>query len=291
MARLLEYLEKQPKQRMLLIAILLIILLGIMDYATGPDLSVFIFYLIPVFLGTWFVGRGAGVVLSIMSALTWSLADRIYASAIIPFWNLFIDVVFFVVVTYILSALKASLESEKQMARTDHLTGAMNSRSFMELADMEITRMRRYFRPFTAVYMDVDNFKKVNDTLGHHTGDALLQLAVRTMRNDTRATDIIARVGGDEFMLLLPETDFDTAQAAVNKVRIRLIAAVVENKLPVTFSFGMVTFHEPPRSVDHMINLADNLMYKGKTSGKNRIVHEIYAGDGKTNSLFHGSIR
>ena len=290
MGRLLAYLEKLPKPHMLIITVLMIVVLGVMDYITGPDLSVFIFYLIPVFFGTWFIGRGAGVVLSVMSALSWSLADRLYTNTIIPYWNLSMEVAFFAVVTYLLSGLKTSLESEKRMARTDHLTGAVNRRYFMELAEMEMIRMRRYLRPFTVVYLDVDGFKTVNDTLGHRAGDALLQLVVKTMRNDTRATDIIARIGGDEFMVLLPETDFKTAHAAMQKIRLQLIAAVAGN-FPVTFSFGVVTFHEPPRSVDHMITLADNLMYQGKTSGKDRIVHEMYPGDEKTASQHHAYIR
>lgn len=291
MGGMLKYLEKLPKQYMLFISVIMIVLLGVMDYFSGPDLSVFIFYLAPVFLATWFISRATGVALSVLSALSWSLADRIYANAIIPYWNLSMEVGFFVIITYILSGLKDSLEMEKQMARTDQLTGAVNRRYFMELAEMEIIRMRRYVRPFTAAYLDVDNFKRINDTLGHQAGDALLQLVVKTMRNDTRATDIIARIGGDEFMVLLPETDFETAQAAMNKIRFRLMAAVVGSDFPVTFSFGVVTFLEPPRSIDHLINLADSLMYRGKNSGKDRIVHEKYTGEKRMAAQRHEYIR
>jgi len=272
-----EYLEKKSKGLILCFSLFLVLFLGFLDYATGPDLSVFIFYLIPVFIGAWFIGSVAGIGLSILSALAWAFADRVYADTLIPYWNLTIEMCFFFIAVFILSALKNSLENEKQMARTDALTGAVNRRYFMDLAEMEINRMRRYGHPFTAVYMDVDNFKSLNDMQGHKAGDDLLRLVVKTIWNDTRLTDIVARLGGDEFMIILPETDFATSLSAINKIRARLDATVTENKLPVTFSFGMVTFHEPPRSVDHLMQLTDNLMYKGKNQGKNMIHHEIFA--------------
>jgi len=132
--------------------------------------------------------------------------------------------------------------------------------------------------------MDIDNFKALNDTQGHSAGDSLLQLTVKAIQDHVRAADVVARIGGDEFMLLFPETGFETAQTALDKIRGRLATVVEEHKWPVTFSFGMITFHEPPHSVDHLIKLADNLMYKGKNTGKNMILHEVYGGKGKDRS-------
>jgi len=282
MNRLFTYLEGRPAYQLVALSLFLVLFMAFIDYVTGPDLSVFTLYLIPVFLGAWFVGTGTGVVLSFLSALAWTLTDilssriRTDVFSIIPYWNLAMELGFFLVILSILSILKTSLEQEKQMARTDYLTGAVNGRYFRELAETEINRARRYRRPFTAVYIDIDNFKTINDRLGHHAGDTLLQLAVKTIRDAIRVTDIIARVGGDEFALLLPETGLETAQKAVDKIRLRLNAVMAEKSWPATFSFGMVTFQDPPESVDHMIRLADKLMYVAKNEGKNAVRHETF---------------
>ncbi len=280
MIRLLEYLDRLSKSGIIIICLSLIAFFAVIDYVTGPDIAVFVFYLIPIFLAFWRVGAGAGIAASTLSALAWSVTDElsapVHGAVIIPYWNMAIRLGFFLIVIYMLAALKASLERERHIARIDYLTGAVNNRYFRELAEAEINRARRYYHPFTAVYLDIDNFKGINDSLGHSAGDALLQLMVKTIQSHTRISDVLARVGGDEFMLLLPETGFETAQQVVGKVKLRLADAMQENKWPVSFSFGMVTFQEPPDSVDHMINLADKLMYEGKNSGKNTICHELY---------------
>ncbi len=278
MRRLIDFISRLPKSGMFAAALALVAFFGLLDYITGPDLSIFILYLIPVFLGTWFIGTTAGVLLSVLSAVAWSLADRIYANAIIPYWNLAVEVSTFLVLTSLLAVLKQSLDNEKLMARTDYLTGAFNRRHFMELAEMEMNRVQRYGHPFSVVYIDVDNFKAVNDTLGHHGGDRLLRSMSETIREDTRTTDVFARIGGDEFVILFPETGFETAQSAVVKIKNRLIDVMRAHAWPVTFSFGLVTFLEPPSSVDQMIMIADGLMYDVKKKGKNGLCFQIYGG-------------
>jgi diguanylate cyclase (GGDEF)-like protein len=267
------------------IAFSLVIFLGAIDYLTGPDLSVFIFYLIPVFLGTWFVGKGAGIALSVFSAATWFLADlmsfRVMSNAFISTWNLTTEVIFLLGAGYVLSMLKTSLERAEEAARIDYLTGAVTGRYFRELADRELDRMRRYNHPFTAAYMDLDNFKAVNDTFGHEAGDELLKQVVKTVIENIRSTDIIARMGGDEFVILFPETGTETAKTALAKVREHLLWAMKQDRWPVTFSFGMVTFISPPESVDQVIRLTDKLMYTVKNSGKNTIEHTVFYGPGQ----------
>jgi diguanylate cyclase (GGDEF)-like protein len=177
--------------------------------------------------------------------------------------------------------LKTSLERAEEAARIDYLTGAATGRYFRELADRELDRMRRYDHPFTAAYLDLDNFKAVNDTFGHDTGDALLKTVVKTIGENIRSTDIIARMGGDEFVILFPETGAETAKTALAKVQEQLLRAMEQNRWPVTFSFGMVTFISPPESVDQVIRLTDKLMYTVKNSGKNTIEHTVFYGPGQ----------
>jgi diguanylate cyclase (GGDEF)-like protein len=175
-----------------------------------------------------------------------------------------------------ITEIRSAMEREKELARTDPLTGAMNSRAFGELATAELHRARRYERPFTLAYVDIDDFKAVNDRFGHSTGDTLLRLVAETMKHNSRAVDVVARVGGDEFVVLLPETGPGPAQVVSRKLQERLLGVVQQNGWPATFSIGAITFISPPATVDEMLRLADRLMYSAKKSGKNQIRHEIH---------------
>jgi diguanylate cyclase (GGDEF)-like protein len=160
----------------------------------------------------------------------------------------------------------------------DPLTGAANARAFRGRARDEIDRSRRYGRPFTLAYVDLDNFKAVNDRFGHSAGDNLLRLVTDNIRKNLRTTDIFARVGGDEFVLLLPETGPESARAVLDKLQDKVTSSLQEAKWPVTLSVGAVIYLSPPDSVDAMIVQADNLMYQVKHSGKNRIRQEVHGG-------------
>ena len=184
---------------------------------------------------------------------------------------------FFLVFNTVLSTFKNVLEREKKEARSDVLTGVANGRFFYELANIEISRASRYKRPFSVAYIDVDNFKVVNDRFGHSVGDSLLRLVAGTIRNNIRESDIIARLGGDEFALMLPETGYESAQTVISRVQKNLLDVMQKNGWPVTFSIGVATFIEPPNSVDEIVKKADELMYSVKNKGKNSIAYEIFS--------------
>jgi diguanylate cyclase (GGDEF)-like protein len=275
------FLEKQSRATILVLGSLLIAVLGVLDYVTGPDLSLFIFYLIPVSLATWFAGPAAGIALSVLSAVAWSLADILSSHAgrhaVVPYWNLVMELSSFFLASSVLAGLRSSMEREQKLGRIDYLTGAVNSRYFAELADREIQRALRYGHIFTAAYLDLDNFKTVNDHKGHQEGDRLLKLVVATIADSIRATDIVARLGGDEFILLFPETGSDMARTAVEKIREKLLELMIANDWPVTFSFGLVTFDSAPQSVNHLVKLTDAVMYEVKNSGKDGVKCSTYS--------------
>lgn len=275
-----EYLAKQSKVFWAVIGLLLVTLLGVIDYLTGPALSFVIFYFFPIFLVSWFAGRRAGFLIAVVSTITSAIADTAAPSPkihpIISYWNVIAELFVFLILAYILSRLKSTLEDQKELSRTDFLTGALNGRAFYELAQMEINRYRRYRHPFTAAYIDLDNFKAVNDLFGHSTGDVLLRLVVETMKKDFRNSDVIARLGGDEFAVLLPETSQESAQTIIPRVHQELLKLMQEKGWSVTFSMGVVTFLSPPVSVDEMIREADALMYSVKHSGKNIIKYKVW---------------
>ena len=163
------------------------------------------------------------------------------------------------------------MEREKRISRTDPLTGVSNARYFIEFAAIELDRARRYGHLLTIVYLDLDNFKYVNDNFGHLTGDRLLKLIADKVHGRIRAIDIVARLGGDEFVILLPEVSFDDAQVVVERMRTLLLEVMKGNDWPVTFSIGMITHRSLPESVDRLIKEADDLMYVAKRNGKNQI--------------------
>lgn len=272
-----EFLQRQSKSCIVAVGGVLVLLLGVIDHLTGPDFSFVVFYLLPVFLVTWFAGKNAGIAVSLMSGISWFVADVLTMAAAshpsIPYLNLITKLGLFLVLNVTVSSLRISLEREREMARTDFLTQVANSRYFAEIASSEIKRAGRYQHPFTVAYIDIDEFKSVNDRWGHSTGDELLALVADTIRNNIRATDSIARLGGDEFALLLPETGYESASFVMQKVQQSLQAAMSGKDWPVTFSIGVVTFRTPPDSVDGMIRVADAFMYSVKHSGKNRIKH------------------
>jgi diguanylate cyclase (GGDEF)-like protein len=132
-------------------------------------------------------------------------------------------------------------------------------------------RAKRYDRPFTLAYIDLDNFKQINDKFGHSVGDEVLKLVAATIQSNLRQTDIIARLGGDEFAIFLPESNTESAKNSINKIRSLLLKSMEENKWEVTFSIGVITFHEFSYTLDEVIQKADNLMYSVKINGKNNI--------------------
>ena len=147
-----------------------------------------------------------------------------------------------------------------------------------DLVQSEIDRLQRYQHPLTLAYIDLDNFKTVNDQLGHVTGDQVLRAVVSSVKKNIRRTDIVARLGGDEFALLLPETNQESARVVLSKVQDGLLEEMRINNWPVTVSIGVLTCRVAPPSTDALVSMADELMYSVKHDGKNGIKYATYAG-------------
>lgn len=271
-------LSGSSKSTITIISFLFLFLITWLDYLTS-DYSLIIFYLIPVSLMAWFVGTGGGVIFCLFSMAARILTD--YESNVIlarysrlHYWNLSIELFFLLAMSVLFSALKKNIDTEKQHGSTDHLTGAMNRRAFFELAEYLISRSHRYGSHLALVYMDLDNFKLVNDRGGHAVGDSLLKTVVSVIRANLRKTDLLARFGGDEFVILLPDIDSAATLPLLEKLQSHLQKTMDENNWPVTFSIGAITYEQAPPDIDAIINGADGLMYKAKHAGKNRILHE-----------------
>jgi diguanylate cyclase (GGDEF)-like protein len=257
-------------------------LLGILDYVTGNEISLSLFYLIPIFLVTWAVDLKTGMFMSFISGLALLGAEiaagQVYSYPIFYLLNTLVRTLFYVVVVYLVAELQKSRKEEQLAARTDFITGAVNARYFNELLQMEINRIRRYPHPITLVYIDVDNFKLVNDLFGHKIGDEVLRNIASELRSQLRNTDTVARLGGDEFVLLLPSTRQPEARLVVSKLYANLLAKMKQKNWPVTFSMGVVTCEFSPYSAEQLVNMADELMYEVKNSTKNDIRFATWGG-------------
>lgn len=250
-------------------------LLGMIDRLTRFELSLSTFYIVPIGLVTWFVGMWPGIVISAASALVWLAADLSaggrLADRFIPYWNFAIRSGFFVLSSVLLARLRGSLLEERRAASHDFLTGVWNWKSFGEAAQKELDRSRRTGRPLSLVYIDLDNFKEANDTYGHTTGDRVLKTVADVIRHNIRTVDSIARMGGDEFAVLMPETDEDGSLTVVERIRTILLETMAVHEWPVTFSIGISTFFRVPATVNELVKTADDLMYTAKREGKNTI--------------------
>lgn len=248
--KVLESLEKQKMPLLVFAGFILIGIIGFIDYWTGYEFAFSVFYVLPISLITWVASQRSGFTASIVSAVVWLVADitsgQSYSHSLVPFWNTLIRFTFFVIITLLLSSLRSSLRREKDLSRTDHLTTAMNSRHFYEIVQTEINRFQRYPHPFTLAYMDIDNFKTVNDQFGHAKGDLVLQIVVNSVRKIIRKTDVIARLGGDEFALFFLETEPECVQSICAKIRAALLDEMQKNNWLITFSIGVVTCKAAP---------------------------------------------
>jgi two-component system cell cycle response regulator len=171
--------------------------------------------------------------------------------------------------------LKVANQSLSMMAMSDALTGLPNRRAFEEALTRDLARTERQGGALTLILIDADHFKKVNDTYGHQGGDTVLRALSDVLRESTRTSDIAARVGGEEFALILPQTDSDNAVVVAERVRMRFAVRKVAlddgRVVKATVSLGMATVKSPGcRTADKALyEAADKALYDAKASGRN----------------------
>ncbi|MDQ3266630.1 MAG: GGDEF domain-containing protein [Myxococcota bacterium] len=258
------------------------------DVNTGPDVGFSLFYLVPVVVTGWKVGRRSAAAAAVMASLAWFVADyalrpddRLWVSL----WNGLTRFAIYFAIGWLTSTLRldrdrlsqlnlrlaASLGREETLSRTDGLTGLANSRSFLETVRRELERARRGGTPLCVAYLDLDHFKRVNDTLGHLRGDELLREVAAAIRHEIRGGDVPARLGGDEFAILL----WDVTPEGVQEIGERLVARI--RRLGESFpqvglgaTAGIAYFRHPPDNAEAVLREADTAMYRAKAGGKNR---------------------
>ena len=169
---------------------------------------------------------------------------------------------------------REATEALRRSVSCDHLTGLANRRALYDAAELELQRWRRAPRPLSLVMFDADHFKRINDVHGHATGDAVLRHLAAGMSATFRAIDVVARLGGEEFVVLLPGTSVEGAEAVAQRLCEGLAAHAVEvGGVPIkcTVSAGVATMEDGVADVDELIQRADAAMYAAKANGRNRV--------------------
>lgn len=255
--------------------VLLTLVVYWINAVTPTDARFGILYIIPVLLVTWTEGLAWGILFAVVTTGFREATAWVQMPADTPLvWRVLTGLAYLAVLGVAMAGLQTLRRREAEMARLitqDQLTNVLNARAFAERLGQELERNRRYPRPLALMYMDLDNFKVINDTHGHQTGDAVLRLVADAMHSSVRQADVVGRLGGDEFAVLMPETDAQLADAAAK----RLIAGlrnVFKGTPNVTASIGVVSCTATDASTDDLLRRADQAMYDAKKSGKDRVV-------------------
>lgn len=254
--------------------------IGWLDYETGPEFGLSLLYLIPVALSAWHGGVTAAVIVGCFAGASWLAADlawRVSDTAIaISIWNAFTRFVIYVSEGVFIAMLRRDREKLKRLAaresllaRTDASTGLPNARAFLERAGRELERGQ----PLCVLYVDLDNFKAFNDRLGHAAGDDILEEVARILRESIGEQDIAARIGGDEFAMLLACDNQDKSRRAGEAIaeRIRDVGRAFPD-INFGATVGVAFFREPPEHAEELLRAADDAMYQGKSRGKGQVV-------------------
>ena len=270
------WVDRLSQRQALLLAWGILAVTSLLHYACGIEISLGLFYLLPVLIVGW-RGSPIFVILTCLLAGTlWDglsllLGDRYYNNWVY-LWNPCNRVLSYLVTSFLLHRLRISVNRLRALSHLDSMTGLLNSGAFTQALQEELNRQQRTRRPISLAFIDLDHFKQVNDTLGHLRGDQALKTVSVVLRRRLRRTDVVGRMGGDEFAVLMPETNGEGAMAALKIVRRKLLDAMQRQDLPVTFSIGVVT-SRGDASPTRMLQQADALMYSVKHDGRDDIRH------------------
>jgi diguanylate cyclase (GGDEF)-like protein len=282
MKTILNILDERKPRLIWLLSILTIIVICLAIIFLENIVDIRPLSVIPVLLASWYGGVKTGTAIAIISAISLFITNYTLASFHInnssALYDSIIALAAYIFISTIVTNFRKVHSVEVVAADTDTLTGVSSSRKFYSELENEILRSRRYGHTLSLAYIDIDNFKIINDTLGHPVGDELLVQLSKSLLMSLRATDIVARLGGDEFVCLLPETEQDEAKLAILKAEKALKNTIKVHNWNVSFSIGVVTFDTVPHDSAQAVKLADDLMYQVKGGNKNDIAYRVWRG-------------
>ena len=252
----------------------------LLDHLAASQIMLGIYYVFPIALMSWAGGMLWGSLFSLLalglSLMTGFDVGHPFIKPLYFYIDTFSSLAAFLLVAYLTSRFSNTHHKLQILARQDFITGIMNRIGFYEMLNLEINRQIRYGYPFALALIDCDNFKSVNDTLGHQEGDSLLATVATTLNNGMRKTDVVARLGDDEFALILTSVTKTESAGVVEKLQRMLNKSMQEHQWNITFSIGVMVFSSAPDSVGHALEVTDKLMYEVKQAGKNSVRIETY---------------
>ena len=272
--RYVSYLESQGRFFNFLLGMFCIGLLAAVDISNHNEYFLSFFYLVPIALTSWLSGKPYGIALAVLGTailIVEKLPDNTLALA----WNTLSTLSVFVTVTFLVDSFKKLRETERQLSRSDHVTGVLSQRAFSELVGYELLRLRRNIVPFSVGFIDLDNSSAT--MAGRNNEDELLKTVADCLVKQLRRTDLVARINEDEFVVYFPATDEVAVQVPVQKVWQRLVPAVQQLDRSVTLNVGVVTCHYPPDGLEELISYADAFMHEVKKSGKESVRYTVFA--------------
>jgi diguanylate cyclase (GGDEF)-like protein len=259
--------------------------LGLCDVFLCSDelgISLSALYLIPLIIGAWKFPPLHYVTLAVVISVLDNnehiralfrayYGQEILGQDMLVLWNLLMSIISSVIIGSFIRFLRDLLHKEMELSRIDSLTNVLNKRGFIDSLECEVSRARRHNQIFTLAFIDVDNFKIINDKHGHIIGDHALKMIALTIKKDLRLNDVVCRFGGDEFVILLPYSDVIGTQVLLAKIKSQLDKMVARHHWNISFSIGAVVFNTLPSTIDEIVNITDDVMYGVKNSGKNGI--------------------
>jgi len=267
-ARVKRALGKLNHHGIIACAFLAIGFIEYLDYLIGPAISLSIFHVFPVAFATWCLNSKGGLLIAMVSMTAMITAGNYGLNEGIGICNQLLYFGFLLLVVFALNRLQAYFAHEQKLARTDAVTGVPNRRAFFEYLQYCFKIAAREQMPVSLAYIDLDDFKRINDQYGHSEGDRLLGLVARTLAKSIRGSDFLARFGGDEFALALSGTNRIQAEIVMEKLRQELRQAFVSENAHITCSIGCVSFNALIPSIEEAIHAADSVMYQVKYRGK-----------------------
>lgn len=257
-----------------LLLVFIVCVMSWLDIITGYEYSFSIFYLIPIAISAWYDSKNITITTVFVAACTWLFSDiasgHHYTDIITPYWNAGVRLVFFSVVALLILRVRENWEEMSQMAMLDNLTQLNNSRALsLEYKQLRKQNLKSH-QSIAIGLIDLDGFKAVNDQLGHSVGDDVLIEFARVLKNTTRKTDIVARMGGDEFIVILKNTDPDGAKEYEKRLIESFYKSHLKDQFGVDFSMGISIFDDLPDNIDDATYQADQLMYHSKEMGKSQ---------------------
>ncbi len=277
---ILEFPGKLPKPLLTIFAFLLVLTIGSLDHTAGyNNVSMAFLYLFPIIMITWYEGGIPAAIISIFSAITWSIAETasgsVHTHLAVSIWNTVMVFGMFSIVAYSFATIKRLMIKERAYSGNDGLTHAANAALFYEEGQREVKRAARYKRPLTLVRLRINDYNRLTGTLGWSMGESLVLAVTETVMKTLRTTDIVAKLDTHEFAILMPETRNQDAEVAVHKVQDHLSDMVKQNDWPVTFSIGVVTCTAPACAIDELIAMAGDLMKTAPGDAGNRVQYRI----------------